>query len=115
MARIICPHCRSPRFGKSRTRNLKEIFLKAAGNNPYRCAECAWRGYVRNRRELAKSVFEFILFAVFIMWIAFAAYISVEDFLQDYRSGINKKVMAEPKSRPPQALDGMVLPDRTRS
>jgi len=103
MAKKICPHCKSWRFGPSRTRNLKERFSKAVGNSPYRCAECGWRGYVKDRLDLAKGIIEFILIAVFILWIAYAAYLSVEGFLQDYRSGINKAAMAKPKPKPPQA------------
>jgi DNA-directed RNA polymerase subunit RPC12/RpoP len=103
MSKKICPHCKSRRFGPSRTRNLKERFSKAVGNSPYRCADCEWRGYVKDRRALAKGIIEFILIAVFILWIAYAAYVSVQDFLQDYRSGINKTAMAKPKPKPPQA------------
>jgi len=103
MAKTICPDCKSWRFGPSRTRNLKERFLKAVGNSPYRCAECGWRGYVKDGRALVKGILEFILLAVFIMWIAYAAYLSAEDFLQDYRSGINKTAMANPKPKPSQA------------
>jgi hypothetical protein len=103
MAEKTCPHCKSWRFGLSRTRSLNELFSKAVGNSPYRCAECGWRGYVKDRRELTKGILEIILLAAFIMWIAYAAYISAEDFLKDYRSGINKSVMANPKPGSPKA------------
>lgn len=103
MARFTCPNCKSQRFGQSRTKNTRERFLKITGNSPYRCAECGWRGYIKDRRGLGKDILQFILIVVFILWVAYAAYLSAEDFLRDYRAGINKAAMEKPKPEPSKA------------
>ncbi len=46
---MVCPECASPKLRRSRTRNLRERFLKVFHRKPYRCLDCGWRGLLKHK------------------------------------------------------------------
>lgn len=51
MAAQACPRCNSNNVRRSRTRGLKERWLKKLGYRAYRCneSECQWRGLLKTK------------------------------------------------------------------
>jgi hypothetical protein len=49
MPSITCERCGSARIKRSRTRGIREKFLKSVGYRAFRCREqsCRWRGLIK--------------------------------------------------------------------
>jgi hypothetical protein len=85
MPDLTCPNCNSTRIRRSRTRTLKEKYLKLFGWKTYRCREkdCRWRGLIKKKgtiESFAKYVDRYANKFMYILVIGFFCFISVKIF-----------------------------------